>query len=45
MLDDAAEGRFTAVRVVWRDRLAQFAGGLDRAVLEFLTEVKPPGGS
>ena len=33
MLDNAAEGRFTAVRVVWRDRLAQFAGGLDRAVL------------
>ncbi|WP_257014327.1 hypothetical protein [Rhodococcus sp. ACPA1] len=33
MLDGAAEGRFTVVRVVWRDRLARFAGGLVRAVL------------
>ncbi|MDH6282462.1 recombinase family protein [Prescottella agglutinans] len=24
MLDDAADGRFTVVRVVWRDRLARF---------------------
>ena len=24
MLDDAAKGRFTVVRVVWRDRLARF---------------------
>ncbi len=24
LLDDAAEGRFTVVRVVWRDRLARF---------------------
>ncbi|MHA4853879.1 recombinase family protein [Rhodococcus sp. MSC1_016] len=24
MLDDAAKGHFTVVRVVWRDRLARF---------------------
>ncbi|BAH54956.1 recombinase family protein [Rhodococcus opacus] len=29
MLDDAAKGRFTVVRVVWRDRLARFSGGMD----------------
>lgn len=27
LLDDAAEGRFTVVRVVWRDRLARFGVG------------------
>jgi predicted site-specific integrase-resolvase len=35
MLDDAAKGQFMVVRVVrvvWRDRLARFAGGVDRAV-------------
>ena len=33
MLEDAAKGHFTVVRVVWRDRLARFSGGVDRAVL------------
>jgi excisionase family DNA binding protein len=32
MLDDAATGRFTVVRVVWRDRLARFSGGVDRTL-------------
>ncbi|MFD6062357.1 recombinase family protein [Rhodococcus wratislaviensis] len=32
MLDDAAKGHFTVVPVVWRDRLARFSGGVDRAV-------------
>ncbi|MFD9669955.1 recombinase family protein [Rhodococcus sp. NPDC059968] len=32
MLDDAATGHFTVVRVVWRDRSARFSGGVDRAV-------------
>ncbi|MFD9660041.1 recombinase family protein [Rhodococcus sp. NPDC059968] len=32
VLDDAARGHFTVVRVVWRDRSARFAGGVDRAV-------------
>lgn len=27
LLDDAARGRFTVVRVVWRDRLARFGAG------------------
>ncbi|MDT2009191.1 hypothetical protein FXW78_44080 [Rhodococcus opacus] len=31
MLDDAAEGHFTVVRVGWRDRLARVSGGVDRA--------------
>jgi hypothetical protein len=33
MLEDAAEGRCTAVRGVRRDRLAGFVGGADRALL------------
>ncbi|ELB92134.1 hypothetical protein Rwratislav_15703 [Rhodococcus wratislaviensis IFP 2016] len=33
MLDDAAKGHFTVVRMVWRDRLARFAGGVDRTLL------------
>jgi predicted site-specific integrase-resolvase len=32
-LDDAAEGRFTVVRVVWRDRFSALRGGLDRTLL------------
>ena len=32
MLDDTAKGRFTVVRVVWRDRLARFSGGMDRTL-------------
>jgi putative resolvase len=32
MLDDAAKGHFTVVRVVWRDRLARSSGGVDRAL-------------
>ncbi|QHE69468.1 recombinase family protein [Rhodococcus sp. WAY2] len=32
MLDDAAGGHLRVVRVVWRDRLPRFSGGVDRAV-------------
>ena len=45
MLDDATEGRFAVVRVVWARSFGPVRRWCGGAVLEFLTEVKPHGGS